>query len=174
MTLRISILHSALLSALVFLISLSAAANASSAEIDWARSCHVVESEPFEQLHISASKWPAVSDSGQTRSVRLIYFLSNDRTFNQDVVDTIKARIPRIQTFFSQQMQAHGHGNKTFQYETDDQGDPLVHRVDAPYSDASYLRSYRKVGVGKPDFVDFSSSPTFSGLWMRSVRSSER
>ena len=155
MPLRISILHSALLSALVFLLSLSAAAYAFSSEIDRARSCHVVESEPFEQLHISASKWPAVSDSGQTRSVRLIYFLPNDRTFNQDVVDTIKARIPRIQTFFRNQMHANGNGNKNFQYETDGQGDPLVHRVGAPYFDASYLRSYRKVGVGKPDFVDF-------------------
>ena len=80
--------------------------------------------------------------------MQLIYFIPNDRTFDSDVVDTIKARIPRIQTFFRDQMQAHGHGNKTFQFETDDQGDPVVHRVDAPNSDSSYLRSYRMVGVG--------------------------
>ena len=97
-----------------FVLSLPAVAYASSSPIDRARSCHVVESEPFEQLHISAAKRPAVSDSGQTRIVRLIYFLPNDRSFNPDVVDSMKARIPRIQTFFSQQMQARGHGNKTF------------------------------------------------------------
>ncbi|MCY3763432.1 MAG: M12 family metallo-peptidase [Gemmatimonadetes bacterium] len=64
------------------------------------------------------------------------------------MVDSIKARIPRIQAFFRDQMQAKGHGTKTFEFETDDQGDPVVHRVNAPNSDGSYLRSYRMVGVG--------------------------
>ena len=160
MPLRISILHSALLSALVFLISLSAAANASSAEIDRAQSCQPLDHEQLghELAAGPAAKRPAVSDSGETRTLRLIYFLPNDRTFNQDVVDTIKARVPRIQTFFRDQMQSNGNGSKTFEYETDDQGDPVVHRVDAPFSDASYLRSYRMVGIGNV-FRDLK--PTF-------------
>ena len=39
-----------------------------------------------------------MSDSGETRTLRLIYFLPNDQTFNPDVVDSMKARIPRIRT----------------------------------------------------------------------------
>ena len=145
---KTSVLQYSFPTLLAVVLSLPAAAYASSSVIDRARSCHVVESEPFEQLHISASKRPAVSDSGQTRIARLIYFLPNDRSFNPDVADTMKARIPRIQTFFSQQMQAHGHGNKTFQYETDDQGDPVVHRVAGSESESALLFSYRLVGLG--------------------------
>ncbi len=145
---KTSVLQFSFSALLAFVLSLPVAAYASSSPIDRARSCHVVESEPFEQLHISAAKRPAASDSGQTRIVRLIYFLPNDRSFNPDVADTMKARIHRIQTFFSQQMQAHGHGNKTFQYETDDQGDPVVHRVDGSESEITLLFSYRLVGLG--------------------------
>ena len=97
---KTSVLQFSFPALLAVVLSLPAAAYASSSEIERARSCYVAESEPFEQLHISASKRPAASDSGQTRAVRLIYFLPNDRSFNPDVADTVKARIPRIQTFF--------------------------------------------------------------------------
>ncbi len=146
---KISVLQSACLLLFAFLL-LPPASYTSPSPIDWANSCRLVDSEQSEGDHIlgPAPKRLADSDSSQTRTVQLIYFIPNDRTFDSDVVDTIKARIPRIQTFFRDQMQAHGHGNKTFQFETDDQGDPVVHRVDAPNSDSSYLRSYRMVGVG--------------------------
>ena len=36
-------------------------------------------------------------------------------------------------------MQAHGHGKKTFQYETDAEGEPVVHRVDGQYPYDHYL-----------------------------------
>ncbi len=147
---KFSILQFAQLALLAVLLSLPTAGFASSSEFDWAQSCQPLDHEQLEHDFTvgPAAKLPAVSDSGQSRTLRLIYFLPNDRTFNPDVVDTIKARIPRIQTFFRDQMQSHRNGNKTLQYETDDQGDPVVHRVDAPNSDASYLRSYRMVGVG--------------------------
>ena len=132
------------------LVFLSSGAYASSSEFDWAHSCQAPDHEQLghELTFGAAAKRPAASDSSQMRTLRLIYFLPNDRTFNPDVVDTIKARIPRIRTFFRDQMQSNGKGSKTFEYETDAQGDPVVHRVDAPNSDASYLRSYRMVGVG--------------------------
>ena len=122
------------------------AAPASSPLADRTHSCRVFESEQWEHFRGSAAK--RLADAGEPRTVRLIYFLPNDRSFNSDVVDSIKARMPRIQTFFSQQMQAHGHGNKTFQFETDAQDEPLVHRVDGPYPESEYLRFYSMVGVG--------------------------
>ena len=147
---KISILHSAIIVLLTVLGTPLAADDGSTPPINWAHSCRPLDAEQLERDHRPgpAAKRLADSDAGETRTVRLIYFLPNDRSFNSDVVDSMKARIPRIQTFFLQQMQARGHGTKTFQFETDDQGDPLVHRVDAPNSDASYLRSYRMVGVG--------------------------
>ena len=75
---------------------------------------------------------------GEPRTVRLFYFLPNDRPYRQEVVDDMKTGILEVQSFFSEQMAAHGHGNKTFQIETDDQGDPIVHRVNGDHGDSHY------------------------------------
>ncbi len=111
---------------------LSSVAYGSSLEFDWTRSCKAPDHEQLghELAPGPAAKRPAAADSGETRKLRLIYFLPNDRTFNPDVVDTMKARIPRIRTFFRDQMQSNGKGSKTVEYETDvrhEQGH-LLHR----------------------------------------------
>ena len=62
-------------------------------------------------------------------SVRLIYFRPNDRPFRQEVVDAIKNVIQHAQAFFTEQMQGYGYGQTTFRFETDESGEPLVHRV---------------------------------------------
>ena len=66
---------------------------------------------------------------GEPRTVRLFYFLPNGRDYRQDVVDAMKTEILDVQSFYAEQMAAHGHGNMTFNIETDDQGEPIVHRV---------------------------------------------
>ena len=75
---------------------------------------------------------------GEPRTVRLFYFLPNDRTENPEVVAAMKTGIVELQTFFAEQMEAHGHGRKTFQLEADDQGEPIVHHVDGDYPDSHY------------------------------------
>ena len=112
------------------------AGHASSPPVDWAHSCRPLDAEQWERDHTGgqAAKF-LTANAGPTRDVKLIYFIPNDRKFDSNVVDSIQARIPRIQTFFRDQMQAHGRGNKTFQVETDSLGEPVVHRVDAPNSD---------------------------------------
>lgn len=76
---------------------------------------------------------------GEPRTVRMIYFLPNDRPFRQEVIDSIKVTIRQIQTFYAEQMQARGYGNRTFRFETDTQGEPLVHRVDGQHPDNHYI-----------------------------------
>ena len=76
---------------------------------------------------------------GEPRTVRMIYFLPNDRPFRQEVIDSMKVTIRQIQTFYAEQMQAQGYGNRTFRFETDTQGEPLVHRVDGQYPDNHYI-----------------------------------
>ncbi len=78
---------------------------------------------------------------GEPRTVRMIYFLPNDRPFRQEVVDSMKVTIRQIQTFFAEQMQAHGYGNKTFRFETDAEDEPMVHRVDGQHPDSHYLNN---------------------------------
>lgn len=73
------------------------------------------------------------------RMVRMIYFLPNDRTFRPEVVQSMQDIIRKLQSFFAEQMQAHGHGKKTFRFETDDNGEPKVHCLDGLYSNRYYL-----------------------------------
>ena len=78
----------------------------------------------------AATKHALNLNVGEPRTVRMIYFLPNDRPFRQEVVDSMKVTIRQVQTFFADQMEAHGYGRKTFRFETDAQDDPVVHRVD--------------------------------------------
>ena len=84
---------------------------------------------------------PAVANLnvGEPRTVRLIYFLPNDRPYRANVVQKMKDDIRTIQTFYAQQMEAHGHGNITFRVETNEQGEPVVHRVDGQRPDVHYI-----------------------------------
>ena len=49
---------------------------------------------------------------GEPRTVRLIYFLPNDRPYRQEVVNEMKDTIRQVQSFFAEQMQAHGYGKQ--------------------------------------------------------------
>ena len=125
-------------------------------------SCPPMDSRQFEDSYTSgpAARKRASSNAGETPRVKLIYFIPNDRSFNSEVEDTIKARIPRIQAFFSQQMQANGFGNRTFQFETDAQGDPVVHRVDGSDPESTLFWAYPRVGAGSVlrDIIDLGST----------------
>ncbi len=87
----------------------------------------------------AATKHALNLNVGEPRTVRMIYFLPNDRPFRQEVVDSMKVAIRQIQTFYAEQMQAHDKGTKTFHFEIDTQGDPMIHRVDGQYPDSHYL-----------------------------------
>ena len=76
---------------------------------------------------------------GEPRTVRMIYFLPNDRPHRAEVVQLMKDEILNIQTFFAKQMEAHGYGKLTFRVETDAQGEPIVHRVDGQHPDSHYF-----------------------------------
>ena len=77
-------------------------------------------------------------DAGEARTVRMIYFLPNDLPFRADVVQRMKDHILNAQTFYAEQMQADGYGNKTFQFETTRQGEPRVHRVNGKHPFSHY------------------------------------
>ena len=81
----------------------------------------------------------AALNVGPPRTVRLIYFLPNDRPYRAAAIPRIKDDIRKAQAFFAEQMQAHGYGNTTFRIETDAQGEPLVHRVDAQHPASHYF-----------------------------------
>ena len=80
----------------------------------------------------------ANSNVGEPRTVRLFYFLPNDRPNRADVVESMKTGILEVQSFYAEQMAAHGHGYMTFNIETDARGVPIVHTVNGDHGDSHY------------------------------------
>ena len=126
----------ALAACLLVLACLPTAGSASSPPADSVHFCAVFDYEQWLRDNpASAGKRAMDLNVGPPRTVRMIYFLPNDRPFRQEVVDSMKTTIRRIQTLYAEQMQAHGHGRKTFRFETDAQGEPTVHRVGGQHPD---------------------------------------
>ena len=86
-----------------------------------------------------ARSFAANLNVGEPRTVRMIYFLPNDRPYRADVVQQMKDQIRSVQTFFAEQMEAHGYGGLTFRIETDPQGEPIVHLFNGRHPDSHYL-----------------------------------
>ena len=76
---------------------------------------------------------------GEPRTVRMIYFLPNDRPYRDYGVQWIKREILRAQSFYTQQMARHGYEKLSFRIETDSQGEPKVHSVDGEHPNNHYL-----------------------------------
>ena len=131
--------HLALFLLLGLLLSPTVLVHASSPSADSVQFCLPVDPEQWQRDEPRpAGKWAADLDVGEPRTVRLFYFLPTDRPYRTEVVDSMKTGILDIQSFFAEQMEAHGHGNTTFRIETDARGDPIVHRVDGDYTDSHY------------------------------------
>ena len=77
---------------------------------------------------------------GEPRTVRMIYFLPNDRPYHAEMVQNMKDQILKVQTFYAEQMESHGYGRRTFRVETDAQGEPVVHRVDGQQPNSDYQK----------------------------------
>ena len=92
-------------------------------------------SDQFPNRHY-ARTFAANLNVGEPRTVRLIYFTPNDWQYRADIVQQMKDTIRTVQTFYAEQMEAHGYGKLTFRIETDSQGEPMVHHVvgDQPFS----------------------------------------
>ena len=90
---------------------------------------------------------------GEPRTVRLIYFLPNDRPYRAYVVQRMKDEIREVQRLFAEQMDAHGYGAVTFRVETDTQGEPMVHRVDGQHPDSYYLGDALSAVLAETDQV---------------------
>ena len=62
-------------------------------------------------------------------TVQLIYFRANDTPPRPDVDAEIDGLIKEVQLFYADEMERHGFGRKTFEFETDANGNAVVHHV---------------------------------------------
>ena len=70
--------------------------------------------------------------------VRIVYFLPRGRNAQWDMWQKLDTLIRDVQDFYADQMARNGFGRKTFTFETDDDGETLVYRVDGQFNDRHY------------------------------------
>ena len=73
-------------------------------------------------------------------SVRLVYFLPNDRPDRPDRIEALRQLIKDTQQFYADEMERHGYGRKTFRVETDRGGEPIVHRFNGRFNERHYYQ----------------------------------
>lgn len=73
------------------------------------------------------------------RMVKVVYFVPKDRPFQWNIPPELDTQMKKVQTFFADQMEAHGYGRKTFNLETDANGKVVVHPFVGISNDAYYL-----------------------------------
>ncbi len=132
------VLHSAFFAIASFTLLRPPAAHASPPPADSVHFC-AFDHEQWRRDHPRpAAKRLADLNVGEPRTVRMIYFLPNDWPYRAVVVDSMKTVIKQSQSFYAEQMQAHGYGDWTFRIETDAQDEPLVHHVDGQHPFSHY------------------------------------
>ncbi len=70
--------------------------------------------------------------------VRIIYFLPRDRSMQPNIWNKLNTLIRDVQRFYADQMERNGFGRKTFTFETDENRETLIYRVDGQYRDWHY------------------------------------
>ena len=71
-------------------------------------------------------------------NVRLIYFVPRDRRSQPDIDKKMDQLIKNVQQFYADQMEAHGFGRKSFEFEKDANGNAAVHHVVGQFSNWHY------------------------------------
>lgn len=81
---------------------------------------------------------PHLESQHQRNIVRLIYFLPSNRVPQPDIDTKLDKLIKNAQRIFAGQMDYYGFGRKTFQFETDEAGNAVVHHVTGKFKDEYY------------------------------------
>ena len=133
------ILHSVPLVLPGLLLSTPAAPRVSSSPADTMHFCAPLDSEQWQRDRLRpAGKRLAGLNVGEPRTVRLIYFLPNDRTPQQDIDAKMDELIRNVQLSYEEMMEYHGFGARTFALETDATGKAVVHHVRGKFNDEYY------------------------------------
>ena len=128
----------------LLLSSVSDAASPSDNDSHFCVPVDLAKLEQYRQSRPAASK--QALDAGQPRTVRMIYFVSDQQAFRQEVVDKMKTTIREVQRIYADQISAHGFGERTFNYEKDPQGEPRVHIVYGSGGNYDHWRALQRIG----------------------------
>ena len=72
--------------------------------------------------------------------VRIVHFYPNDHTVQSNIETELQTLVKKTQDFYAEQMENHGFGRKTFQFETDSDGKAVVHLMQGGRPAEDYTR----------------------------------
>ncbi|MDE0316087.1 MAG: leucine-rich repeat domain-containing protein, partial [Candidatus Poribacteria bacterium] len=87
---------------------------------------------------LTANRSAPPSEQIRRPKVRVVYFLPKDRQPQPDIDAKLDKLIKDTQQLFTDQMERHGYGRKTFQIETDLNGKAVVHHIVGQFTEAHY------------------------------------
>ena len=91
----------------------------------------------------SIAVFPYSAPAQAAATVQLIYFRASDLPPRPDVDAEIDRLIKETQLFYANEMERHGFGRKTFQFETDAKGNAVVHHVVGRFPYAHYVNIWQ-------------------------------
>ncbi len=83
----------------------------------------------------------AQAETNAEYMIRLFHFVPNDWTPELDINTKIDTAIKDVQRWYADEMERHGFGQKTFQFDTNTNGNAVIHRIEGEFDDAHYLQS---------------------------------
>ena len=114
--------------------------HASTAVNDTAHFCGVSHEESRRDRRRPAAKRLANLNVGEPRTVRMIYFVPDDRPSIENIDTKLDSLIKEIQRFYADEMERNGFGRKSFVFESDASGKAVAHHVNGQ-SSASYYNT---------------------------------
>ena len=81
---------------------------------------------------------PSKADIDSNKKVRLVYFVPSDRQPRESQVMALRELLKEAQRFFANEMERHGFGRKTFNFEYDDQDEIIVHEILGEFEEHYY------------------------------------
>ena len=92
------------------------------------------------------------ADVNSNKKVRLVYFVPSDRQPRESQAIALRELVKEAQRFFANEMERHGFGRKTFNFEYDDQGEPIVHEIRGEFD-----RHYYSQDMGRLPWMEIVS-----------------
>ena len=74
----------------------------------------------------------------ESSTVRIIYFIPNDRAAEPDIDNRLDTLMKNAKNFYAAQLEAHGFSRKTFRFEVDKNGNAVVHHIRGKFNNAYY------------------------------------
>ena len=107
-------------------------------------------------MDVFISSRPQPTQQVQRTIVKLVYFRASDTALRPDADAEIDALIKKVQRFYADEMERHGFGRKTFQFETDASGNAVVHHVVGKSTAAYYQNNLFPWEGGSQQAFDFT------------------